>query len=174
MKKKSSPQVYAQAALKAAVASWEDALESLYEKVQKDDDFRIRISDPAVSIEERLKLVREAVPKMPSETLNFVGVLMQNGDLNMLGGILDELDKLSEVEVQPVLAEVVTAVPLSEEERKALEEKIRKEFGGNLVFRFEVDPDILGGLIVRVGDRLVDSSVAGRLRELRQALGVTE
>ncbi len=174
MKKKSSPQVYAQAALKAAVASWENALEALYEKFQKDDDFRIRISDPSVAIAERLELVRKAVPNIPAEALNFVGVLMQNGDLNMLSGILDELDKLSEVEVQPVLAEITTAVPLSEDEKKAIQEKIRKEFGGNLVFRFEVDPDILGGLIVRVGDKFIDSSIAGRLRELRQALGVTE
>jgi len=174
VKKKNSPQVYAQAALKAAVDSWRAALDALHEKLQKDDDFRIQVSDPSTPIADRLEMVKKAFPDIPAGALNFVGVLLQNGDIGMLGRVLDELGRLSEVEVRPTLAEITTAVPLSDKEKKALQEKLLKEFGGNLVFRFEVDPGILGGVIVRVGDKLIDSSVAGRLRELKLALGVTE
>jgi len=65
---------------------------------------------------------------------------------------------------------VVSAVPLDEEERKTLEEKLRARFGERLAIDYRVDPDILGGMIVRVGDVLMDYSLRSRLESLRQRL----
>jgi F0F1-type ATP synthase delta subunit len=65
--------------------------------------------------------------------------------------------------------EVVSAVPLDASQRTRIEDRLRAEHG-NVLVRYRVEPAILGGLVVRVGDRLVDGSVAARLGQLRQAL----
>jgi F-type H+-transporting ATPase subunit delta len=71
---------------------------------------------------------------------------------------------------QPIKAEVISAVELSDEEKDSLRQVLTKQFGANLVFSFRVDPALMGGLRVRVGDRLIDTSVASRLAALRESL----
>ena len=70
------------------------------------------------------------------------------------------------------MAEVTAAVELTPAERSAIEERLVEQFGAGLEFTFKVDPAILGGLIIRVGDKLLDNSVASRMAALRQSMGV--
>jgi F-type H+-transporting ATPase subunit b len=67
-------------------------------------------------------------------------------------------------------AEVTSAVPLTEEEQDQVQSSVLSQMGDAGTVSFRVDPDILGGLIIRVGDRVLDGSVAGKLEELRQRL----
>jgi F-type H+-transporting ATPase subunit b len=67
-------------------------------------------------------------------------------------------------------AEVTSALPLTDEEQSTVRQEIVDKLGGAATVSFRVDPSILGGLIVRVGDRVVDGSVIGRLEDLRQNL----
>ncbi len=65
-------------------------------------------------------------------------------------------------------AEVTSAVPLTEQEQQRVKEDVLERLGGSATVSFKVDPSILGGLIVRVGDRVLDGSVAGQLENMRQ------
>ncbi len=67
-------------------------------------------------------------------------------------------------------AEITSALPLTDEEQETVRRQLLDKLGGAASVTFRVDPDILGGLVVRVGDRVVDGSVSGRLEELRQNL----
>jgi F-type H+-transporting ATPase subunit b len=67
-------------------------------------------------------------------------------------------------------AEVTSAVPLTSEEKEAVRQDILAKIGAQATVTFRVDPSILGGLVVRVGDRVLDGSVAGQLDTLRQSL----
>jgi F-type H+-transporting ATPase subunit delta len=67
-------------------------------------------------------------------------------------------------------AVVTSAVPLSEGERRAVEEKLRELAGGEVTIETNVDESILGGLVVRIGDRLIDGSTRSRLVALKQRL----
>ena len=67
-------------------------------------------------------------------------------------------------------AEVWTAVPLEAAERKTLDDWLRSHHGNALAVRYHVEPAVLGGVIVRVGDRYLDGSLATRLGQLRQQL----
>ena len=69
-----------------------------------------------------------------------------------------------------VSAEVTSALPLTEKEQGVVRKDVVSKLGENATISFRVDPSILGGLIVRVGDRILDGSVAGKLDELRQTL----
>jgi F-type H+-transporting ATPase subunit b len=67
-------------------------------------------------------------------------------------------------------AEVTSALPLSDEEKEAVKEDVLSKLGDHATVTFRVDPSILGGLVVRVGDKVLDGSVAGRLDSMRQSL----
>ncbi len=70
----------------------------------------------------------------------------------------------------PTKADIVSAVELSADEQAELRRKLAQEYGDGLVYTFSVDSSLLGGLRVRVGDKLIDTSVASRLASLRESL----
>lgn len=73
-------------------------------------------------------------------------------------------------ELQGQTAEVTSAVPLTDQEKEKVRENVLSKLGGEAQVTFNVNPNILGGLIVRVGDRVLDGSVAGKLENMRQSL----
>jgi len=78
---------------------------------------------------------------------------------------------LEEMTFSGAAAEVTSAVPLTDAEQKAVKEDLLSKIGETATITFRVDPDILGGLIIRVGDKVLDSSVAGQLADLKSSLG---
>lgn len=72
--------------------------------------------------------------------------------------------------VKGAAAEVTSALPLTDAEQDVVKKDVLSKLGGSASVTFRVDPSILGGLVVRVGDRVVDGSVAGQLQSLRQAI----
>jgi len=104
---------------------------------------------------------------------NLLYSLLQRGDLPLLGEVISALHgRMSQAEAGPTPVEVVTATPLADDQRGALEAKLSAQYGGNLAYTYRVDAAILGGMIVRVGDKLIDGSVAARLAAMKQSLGV--
>jgi F-type H+-transporting ATPase subunit b len=81
-----------------------------------------------------------------------------------------KLVMLGEAQMNGAAAEVTSALPLTDDEQDAIRENIIAAAGGATTISFRVDPSILGGLVVRVGDQVIDGSVAGQLQELRQNL----
>jgi F-type H+-transporting ATPase subunit b len=77
---------------------------------------------------------------------------------------------LDDVALQGAGAEITSALPLTEEEQSAIRKQLAKPLGSAASLSFRVNPAILGGLVVRVGDKVIDDSVAGKLEGLRQNL----
>ncbi len=82
----------------------------------------------------------------------------------------NEVVVLQGTELAGESAEVTSALPLTKEEQDRIKRELLKSSGAGATVTFRVDPNILGGLIVRVGDRVVDASVSGQLQDLRQDL----
>ena len=102
---------------------------------------------------------------------NLLYTLMQNGDLGLLSDITAAL-RLRRTKAAPIEVEIITATALDKDQQVALEDKLAAQYGDGLAYSYCVDPVILGGIIVRIGDKLIDSSVASRLAAMKQALGV--
>jgi F-type H+-transporting ATPase subunit delta len=96
--------------------------------------------------------------------------MLQEGTLDQLADVSTALGRVVSGQQAPVKAEVASAVELSEQEKESLRQSLARQFGTDLTFAFSVDPSLLGGLRVRVGDRLIDTSVASRLTALRESL----
>jgi F-type H+-transporting ATPase subunit b len=82
----------------------------------------------------------------------------------------DKVVVLESAELAGASAEVISALPLTDKEQKTVRKDIIDKMGDSASISFRVDPSILGGLIIRVGDKILDGSVAGKLDELRQNL----
>lgn len=67
-------------------------------------------------------------------------------------------------------AVVTSALPLTDSEKQAMQKDLSARLGGTPAIQYEIDPDILGGLVIRVGDQIIDSSVAGKVEELKKAI----
>jgi F-type H+-transporting ATPase subunit delta len=127
-----------------------------------------------IATETRVELLREAAGKrLDPEGLNLAVLLLENRRVEQAAEVLEEFDALADEAEGRVRARAVTAVELGEDERKRLEQQLSGQFGGRVRLDTEVDPEILGGLVLRIGDRLVDASVRTRLQQLRRRLATS-
>jgi F-type H+-transporting ATPase subunit delta len=108
--------------------------------------------------------------KLDSLTSNFLGVLARNRRLAALPAIIRDFSALAATRRGEISAQVTAAHKLSAAQQKALAAKLKAGLGRDVALDITVDPAILGGLIVRVGSRMIDSSLKTRLGALGQAL----
>ena len=108
--------------------------------------------------------------KLDSLTSNFLGVLARNRRLAALPAIIRDFSALAAARRGEISAQVTAAHKLSAAQQKALAAKLKAGLGRDVALDITVDPAILGGLIVRVGSRMIDSSLKTRLGALGQAL----
>ena len=95
---------------------------------------------------------------------------MDKGQLDLLSDLIVAYLHVVKRGPEVAMAYVTSAVALTPDERRQLQEKLRRRFGASLEFDYTVDATLLGGLRVRVGDTFIDGSVAGRLEYLRGQL----
>lgn len=98
-------------------------------------------------------------------------MLVQRQRIDAAPEILDVYRDLALEARGVAIADVTTAVDLSEQERTAIRERLGRIAGKQIELRTRVDPNIIGGLVARIGDQLIDGSVTTQLREMRAALG---
>lgn len=165
---------YAQAAFELAVEGdslqqWDAALGQIAE-FMSDADVRRVLENTRVAAAAKQQLIEAALGDLPPLPLNLARLLVRKGRTALAGDIALEFRRLREERegIARVLAR--TAVPLSEPEREALERRLEEQTGRRVILETEVDPDLLGGIVVQIGDRLVDGSTRARLEALRESL----
>jgi F-type H+-transporting ATPase subunit delta len=105
---------------------------------------------------------------------NFLLLLVDKRREAALPAIIAEYRNLANEARNIAEAEVITAMPLTDAEHKALAVKLSAVTGKNMVLKTQLDTSILGGVIVKIGDKLIDGSVARQLRMLKATLLTTE
>lgn len=160
---------YAQALLELASEPWLKGLR-LANRRLREQGLVARLEDPALAAQEKTNLLTAALADLPPQVTVFIRSLVNSGELNKLDTIVSEFETLIVRRSQYVLAHVRSAVALNADEKKTLEENLGKRFGANLEAEYDVDPSLLGGVVVRVGDDVIDGSLAGKLSVLRNRL----
>lgn len=161
---------YFELAAKArAIPHWREQLARAI-AVVTEDDARRALTNPRLSRAARTQGLISLLKDVSPEARNLVRLMVEHGRLDLLPEVLAEYDRLADRASGVVRAEVISAVPL----QRPLEEKITQELAGKLGGRVATvvkqDPEILGGLLIRIGDRVIDSSVRTRLQQLQAAL----
>jgi len=102
--------------------------------------------------------------------LNLVLLLLRRGRIDLLPRVAREFARLDDLRNGVVNATATSAAPLDPDEVRALTARLQRLTGGRVELTTNVDPSLLGGVVVRLGDRLIDGSVRGRLERLRSRL----
>ena len=122
---------------------------------------------PRVSVEQKDALIdRIAAGRMQPTTVHALPVLARPGRLGIVADVTAAARRLAEEMAGRRQATFTTAVPLSEDQRRKLVADVEQAVGASLAASFAVDPDLIGGLIVRIGDTVYDQSIATGLAKL--------
>jgi F-type H+-transporting ATPase subunit delta len=127
------------------------------------------VANPSVPSEERLSVLdRLDLPGVGPEGLNLMRLLVGNGRIEVIDQIAIEYESMADRQAGRVRATATTAIELSAADRGRFAKELSDKLGEEVLLELRVDPEILGGLVLQVGDRLYDASVAGRLQQLRR------
>jgi F-type H+-transporting ATPase subunit delta len=167
---------YAQALLTAAQA--EECLErvenELYQfarAMETNTELRDRLVDPSADTAAKLGLVTDLLgARAHPQTVAAVAYLVQAGRARQLPAIADALAALAARSREQTVAEVRAALPLDDEQQRRLAAALEASTGQSVDFKVIVDPYVVGGLVVRLGDTVIDGTVTRRLADLRSQL----
>lgn len=167
---------YAEAAFGVAssngeVQQWRDDLERASD-VQQQETVNRYFRDPNVPHAEKLDTAERVFAGVRPHVLNLIRMLVIRQRLYLLPAIAREFQDLAREAEGIVEAFVTVARPIDGAEQEEIRRRLATLTGKSIEIQTHVDPAILGGIVVRLGDRLVDASVAGRLQRLRQEMAV--
>jgi F-type H+-transporting ATPase subunit delta len=146
-------------------------LENLAEAVQTDPGLKLFLIDPSISSEKRADALKKALTgKVNPLLVNFIGVLNVKNRLAMLGEISDAYQTLLDELFGKIEVDVIVAQKLGPDELQLVQEKVSQALGKSAVVHQYVDESIIGGLVLRVQDRLIDASVKYQLRAIKEQL----
>ena len=166
---------YAEAAFEVAlrddtVETWRSELE-LAAQLAGDERALQVLANPAIPGERRGEALGEMLRKRVSTpVLNLIQLMLRRGRIDELPRVAAEFRRLDDDRQGITHATATSAAELTRDEIRALTARLEQQTGGRVELAVEVDPSLLGGLVVRVGDRLIDGSVRGRLERLRNQL----
>ena len=168
---------YARAAFEVALAhneleTWERELGSLRDALASDEAVAF-VSSRNVRAPAKEEFLRRAAGDTSERVWNLVRLLSSKSRLALLPQIAEEFQALLDEHRGIAYADVVTAVAMSDEEQRALATRLSDITGKQVRLRAVEDPEILGGLIARVGDRLIDGSTRSKLVALKRRLAGT-
>jgi F-type H+-transporting ATPase subunit delta len=147
-------------------------LHALRDLLEGSADLERLIRSPVLSREEQARAVRAVGERagFAPLTLQFLGVLAHKRRLFALPDVIEAYDAMLAEHRGEVGAEVVSAVPLSAEQLESVERQLAAAVGQTVKLSTTVDPNLLGGLVVRVGSRMIDASIRTKLHQLELVL----
>lgn len=151
---------------------WSRRLERLLALVQG-TELGAALASPQYSGAQRRQLADAVLarePEIDRPAVNLMRLLIASRRTALLPAIAQAYLELMERRQGKLRARLVTAVPLDAEELERFSSELSARLGRTVAFRAEVDPDLLGGAVVRVGDRVFDASLRTRLQQLRQKM----
>jgi F-type H+-transporting ATPase subunit delta len=130
------------------------------------------IEDPKLTEDDQRKIIARLLePGLVSELpMNLLHLLVRRNRLSALPRMVEVFQELYNKEKGIVIAEVTTAVPLSDEQGRKVADHLSQVTGKTVNLRLRHDPGILGGMITRIGDEVIDASVASRLAALSERI----
>ena len=174
MARKAYARRYAQAVFEIALEKkelerWQSDLQKIVSTVG-DDAFLAAMESPKIKFDDKVRLLSERLGDVNPLVLNLVRLLITRAGIGMIGDIADEYQRLLDGYHGIEPAEVITAVPLDDKDIQKLTENLSTLVGKKIVLKSEVDPRVIGGIVARVGGKLLDGSTRSKLAALRREL----
>ncbi|NIA15270.1 MAG: ATP synthase F1 subunit delta [Nitrospiraceae bacterium] len=156
-------------------AALDDAVTALYglsDLYETEHDFRSAVSNPAIDKQRRSRVLAAVLQHIgvPDVVARLAEVLLERGRIAVISDVAEVFRMIANERLGRIRATVTTAVPLSAGQETRLGKALETYSGKTVRVKPAVDPEILGGVVVRMGDAVIDGSVRTRLNSLRDAL----
>jgi F-type H+-transporting ATPase subunit delta len=151
---------------------WQSALGRIA-SLSEDAALTALLESPKLRFDDKVKLLSEWLGDINPLALNLACLLVARGRLSMAGAIADEYQRLLDNYRGIERAEVITAVPLDEEDKLKLEERLSTVVGKKIILEPEVNASLIGGIVARIGGKLLDGSTRSKLEALKKELAGT-
>ena len=106
----------------------------------------------------------------PREVRNFLVTLARDGKLDLLPAVVQSFEQYGQSNARPLIGEVISAIELDEQQRAKIVGNLRARYGERLELRYGVDASLIGGLIIRIGDQVLDNSLRARLSAVQRSM----
>ena len=174
MAKVASAKRHAQAVFQMAldsneVGKWRQELQTIFSALS-DPDLSAILESPKVHLSDKVKLIGKCLPDTSQLALNLVYLLVAKQRLGILGQIVTEYGHMADAHQGLGHAHVTTAISLDKQASDRLAERLASLTGKQIALTSDVDPSIIGGLVARIGDKLIDGSTHARLQALKKTL----
>lgn len=155
-----------------ATETVEGDLSTISQMLDASADLRRLIASPVLGRGEQSRAIGAVLDKagVSDTTRNFVSVCAQNRRLFALPAMIREFRRMASEHRGEQAAEVISAKALSDDQKAALADALKKAVGSDVAVEEKVDPELLGGLVVRIGSRMVDGSLKTKLQQMRLAM----
>jgi F-type H+-transporting ATPase subunit delta len=147
-------------------------LRQLRAMISESAEFQRLIRSPVLSRAEQGRAINAIAEQagFSQLTRNFIGLVAQNRRLFVVPAIIDAFLALLAERRGEVTAHVTAAQPLTDAQRTLVEEQLKRAVGSKVAVEIKVDPSLLGGMVVKVGSRMVDASLKSKLHRLEAAM----
>ena len=147
----------------------EDELYRFGQILDSNHELKQALSDKSIDKTQRIKVLDELLAdKVSGHTLGLLTFIVAQGRARQLPTILTELSALAAEARQSVLAEVRSAIPLDARQREDLAAALSKATGKKVQVKVLVDPSVVGGVVAKIGDTVIDGTVRRRLEQLKE------
>mgnify|MGYP001187199739 FL=1 len=147
-------------------------LSAISDMVADSDDLSRLIRSPVIARDDQIAAMDAILTEagVSELTKRFIGVVAQNRRLFALTGMIKQFQGILARRRGELTAEVTTAQALTDAQRQAIEDGLKKAMGTKVAVDARVDEDLLGGLMVKVGSRMIDSTIKTKLQQLRLSM----
>jgi F-type H+-transporting ATPase subunit delta len=145
-----------------------DQLAEFADALEQNRELAIFFFSPYFSTEEKKEGLQRALVDADPTLVNFLGLLIENHRMPVIFRARRQYEALWEAENRLLPVEVTSAIALDPAISEELGRRIREQTGQNVELSSTVDPDILGGIVLRVGNSILDASIRNRLHQLRR------
>jgi len=174
MRRISSAKRYAQAVFEIALErnefeSWQEGLKKIVD-LTTDNKLMALLENPSLSFAAKKSLLQERLGKINPLASNLALLLVSKGLLRRSGDISEKYNDLLDTHRGIERAKVTTVLPLGDQEKEAISQRLGKIIERKVVVDAQVEPSIIGGFIARIGDMLIDGSIHQKLETLKRSL----
>lgn len=160
------------AAQAAALDEYQQQLGTIAGLFGGQPEFRVFLLNPEVKSEDKKRAIKSIFSgKIENELFNFLMLLIDKGRIGYLKGISREFEKLADERKNVLNMTIISALPLDKDQIDQISEKYRKLYNAYSVKAVvETDKGLIGGVKVKIGDKVIDGSVKGRIEGLKELL----
>ena len=142
------------------------------EYIKQNNDFSLLIRSPLIASIEKLKILQQILSDHSAHTLTsrFIYVISYNKRINFLSAIIARYYAINAEKRGDVIADITSAEELTDQQKNGIKDQLRSILGEKLSLNYKIDHKIIGGLIVKVGSKMIDSSLNSKINKLTIAM----